>query len=113
MFLAQNVLFLTVAFVTLWGTIFPIFSEAANDTVVTVGQPFFNRVNGPMLLLIVLLMGVGPLLPWRRATVSHALRLGARTLWQARLLTGVVLLLAIGVTRPVALLAFMTCGIVS
>ena len=46
-FLAQNALFLTVAFVTLWGTIFPIFSEAASDTVMTVGQPFFNRVNGP------------------------------------------------------------------
>ena len=51
-FLMQNVLFLTVAFVTLWGTVFPIFSEAAQDTTVTVGQPFFNRVNGPLLLLL-------------------------------------------------------------
>ena len=109
-FLAQNVLFLTVAFVTLWGTIFPIFSEAANDTVVTVGQPFFNRVNGPVLLLIVLMMGLGPLLPWRRATVSHALRL-VRVPLAGGLITGAVLL-AIGITRPVALVAFMTCGLV-
>ena len=72
-FLAQNVLFLTVAFVTLWGTIFPIFSEAASDTVVTVGRPFFDRVNGPMLLVIVMLMGVGPVLPWRKATPRNVL----------------------------------------
>ena len=45
-FLGQNILFLTVAFVTLWGTIFPVFSEAADDTVITVGRPFFDRVNG-------------------------------------------------------------------
>ena len=109
-FLTQNVLFLTVAFVTLWGTIFPIFSEAASDTVVTVGQPFFNRVNGPMLLIIVLLMGLGPLLPWRRATVSHALRL-VRVPLAGALVAGVALF-AVGVTRPVALLAFMTCGLV-
>ena len=67
-FLVQNVLFLLVAFVTLWGTVFPVFSEAAQGTTVTVGRPFFDRVNGPLLLALIALMGVGPLLPWRRAT---------------------------------------------
>ena len=109
-FLAQNVLFLSVAFVTLWGTIFPIFSEAANDTVVTVGRPFFDRVNGPMLLLIVALMGVGPLLPWRRASLGGALRM-TRVPIAAALIVGVALYVA-GFTRPVALLAFMTCAAV-
>ena len=60
MFLLQNVLFLTVAFVTLWGTVFPIFSEAAQDAPVTVGQPFFNLVNGPVLLVLIFVMGIGP-----------------------------------------------------
>ena len=109
-FLAQNILFLTVAFVTLWGTIFPIFSEAASDTVVTVGQPFFNRVNGPILLVIVLLMGVGPALPWRRAslgTMFATLRLPLA----AALVVGVALF-ALGFTRPVALVAYMTCALV-
>ena len=110
-FLAQNVLFLTVAFVTLWGTIFPIFSEAASDTVVTVGQPFFNRVNGPILLLIVLLMGVGPMLPWRRAAPRNIL-LMLRYPALAALVVGVGLY-ATGVTRPVALVAFMTCVLVT
>ena len=109
-FLAQNVLFLTVAFVTLWGTIFPIFSEVASDTVVTVGQPFFNRINGPLLLLLVLLMGVGPLLPWRRASLETVLKLVRLPLIGAAM-TGIVLF-AVGITRPVALLAFMTCATV-
>ena len=73
-FLAQNALFLTVAFVTLWGTIFPVFSEAASDTAVTVGQPFFNRVNGPLMLGLLVLMGAGPLLPWRRASWRSAVK---------------------------------------
>ena len=108
-FLAQNILFLTVAFVTLWGTIFPIFSEAASDTAVTVGQPFFNRVNGPLMLGLLILMGAGPLLPWRRASwgsAAKALRIPAAF----ALAVGAVLL-ALGATRPVALLAFMTCAL--
>ncbi len=110
-FLAQNVLFLTVAFVTLWGTIFPIFSEAASDTVVTVGQPFFNRVNGPALLIIVMLMGVGPMLPWRRAaprTILLMMRFPVAT----ALIAGIGLYAA-DITRPVALVAFMTCVLVT
>ena len=109
-FLAQNILFLTVAFVTLWGTIFPIFSEAASDTVVTVGQPFFNRVNGPILLVIVLLMGVGPALPWRRASLGTMFAT-LRFPLAAALVVGVALA-ALGFTRPVALMAYMTCALV-
>ena len=109
-FLAQNILFLTVAFVTLWGTIFPIFSEAASDTVVTVGQPFFNRVNGPILLVIVLLMGVGPALPWRRASLGTTFAT-LRFPLAAALVVGVALA-ALGFTRPVALMAYMTCALV-
>ncbi len=110
-FLAQNVLFLTVAFVTLWGTVFPIFSEAASDTVVTVGQPFFNRVNGPALLAIVMLMGVGPMLPWRRAAPRNILLMLRYPVLTA-LVAGAALAAA-GITRPVALVAFMTCVMVA
>ena len=60
-FLAQNVLFLVVAFATLWGTIYPVFTQASADVMIVVGQPYFNRVNGPLLLVIVVLMGIGPL----------------------------------------------------
>ena len=109
-FLTQNVLFLAVAFVTLWGTVFPIFSEAIQDAPATVGQPFFNRVNGPLLLALVFLMGVGPLLPWRRATTQNLVR-ALKYPIGAAIATGVVLAIA-GLRQPVALLAFSTCAIV-
>ena len=108
-FLGQNILFLAVAFVTLWGTIFPVFSEAAEGTVITVGRPFFDRVNGPLLLVIVMLMGVGPLLPWRRST-SRSLIRALRAPLAASLLTMVALLI-VGVRQPVALVAFMSVAL--
>ena len=109
-FLAQNVLFLAVAFVTLWGTIFPIFSEAAQDVTVTVGAPFFNRVNGPLLLGLVFLVGVGPLLPWRRATVRNLVRTLKYPLGAA-LATAAVLAVT-GIRQPAAVVAFATCAVV-
>jgi len=74
-FLAQNLLFLLIAFVTLWGTIFPIFSETFDETTMTVGQPFFNKVNGPLILLLVFIMGIGPFLPWRKASWKTTVRM--------------------------------------
>ena len=102
-FLAQNVLFLAVAFVTLWGTIYPVFTQAAQGQIITIGEPFFNRVNGPLLLVIVLLMGIGPLLPWRRATGRNVLYALRYPLIGAGL--GAVALLAIGVRSPIPLVA--------
>ncbi len=67
-FLLNNLLFIAVTFAIFWGTIFPLISEAVREVKVSVGAPYFQMVNGPILLGIVLLMGIGPLLPWRRAT---------------------------------------------
>jgi cytochrome c-type biogenesis protein CcmF len=109
-FLAQNIAFLIVAFVTLWGTIFPIFSETASDITITVGQPFFNLVNGPILLFIVFLMGIGPLIPWRRATMKSLVRALKIPLLAAGA-TG-ILFMIFGPRQPVATVAFMTCALV-
>ena len=109
-FLMQNVLFLAVAFVTLWGTVFPVFSEAAQGTTMTVGKPFFDQVNGPILLVLVLLMGVGPLLPWRKASPRVLVRV-LRFPVGAGVITAVVLV-ALGIRQPVAVTAFAVCGIV-
>lgn len=73
-FLVNNFLFLGVTFVTLWGVTFPLFSEFANSETVTVSAPWYNQINGPILLALVILMGIGPLLPWRRTTVSSVQR---------------------------------------
>jgi cytochrome c-type biogenesis protein CcmF len=66
-FLLNNVLLVGVAFATFWGTIFPLLTEAFNGSKITVGAPFYEKVNGPIFLAIIILMGVGPLLAWRRA----------------------------------------------
>ncbi|MBM3934854.1 MAG: heme lyase CcmF/NrfE family subunit [SAR202 cluster bacterium] len=108
-FLAQNVLFLAVAFITLWGTIYPVFSRAAQDVTITVGQPFFDRINGPLLLVIVFLMGVGPLLPWRKASARNVLSVVKVPLIGAAVTADVVA--AAGVRQPVAVVAVAVCAI--
>ena len=69
-FLANNWIFTVIAFATLWGTFFPMFSELLTGDRISVAAPFFNKVNGPLFLLLLLLMGVGPLLGWRHTSVA-------------------------------------------
>ncbi|MEM7127497.1 MAG: heme lyase CcmF/NrfE family subunit [Chloroflexota bacterium] len=69
-FLANNWLFTGIAFTTLWGTFFPMFSEIVTGSRISVAKPWFDQVNGPLFLLLVLLMGIGPLLGWRRTSAS-------------------------------------------
>ena len=107
-FLTQNVLFLVVAFVTLWGTTYPVIAEASQGETLTVGEPYFNRVNGPVLLAIIFLMGVGPLLPWRRASTKNVLKALRYPLGMAVIVT--VALASLGVREPVALLALAVCA---
>ncbi len=66
-YLALNVLLLAMVFTVLLGTTFPLIVEAITNNKVTVGAPFFNAISIPIWLLIFLIMGIGPLLPWRKA----------------------------------------------
>jgi cytochrome c-type biogenesis protein CcmF len=89
-FLFNNLLLLVACFTVLWGTLFPVLSEWVQGTKVTVGPPFFNRVNVPVALLLLLLTAVGPLLAWRRTSVESLKR---NFLWPAigALATGALL----------------------
>jgi len=73
-FLFNNLLFVGIAFSVLWGTLFPILSELVRGTKITVGPPFFNRVNVPLGLLLLGLTGVGPLIAWRKASSENLKR---------------------------------------
>lgn len=73
-FLLNNLILVGAAFATLWGTIFPMVSEAITGKKVTVGAPFFNQVNGPIFLALIVLIGICPLIGWRRATVENLIR---------------------------------------
>ncbi|MCS7050665.1 MAG: cytochrome c biogenesis protein CcsA [Thermomicrobium sp.] len=106
-FLFNNLLLTAMAFAVFWGTTFPLFSELFWDTRITVGPPFYNRVVGPLLLVLLLLMALGPLLAWRR-TNAHLLLRNLR--WP---LVGAAIVTALGLvllTRPWAAVAF---GVVS
>jgi cytochrome c-type biogenesis protein CcmF len=67
-FLLNNLILLGAAFAVLWGTIFPLVSEALTGTQISVGPPFFNRVNIPIGLVLLALTGIGPVIAWRRAS---------------------------------------------
>ncbi len=73
-FLLNNLLLIGIAFATLWGTIFPLISAAIRHQTMTVGPPFYDRVNAPIFVVLILAMGIGPLLAWRRTST--------RALWR-------------------------------
>ncbi|HZU79719.1 MAG TPA: cytochrome c-type biogenesis CcmF C-terminal domain-containing protein, partial [Acidimicrobiales bacterium] len=69
-FLLNNLLFVAFAFVVLLGTVFPLLYEAFAGQQVTVGSPYFNTMTLPIALALLLLMAVGPALPWRKADAA-------------------------------------------
>ena len=73
-FLLNNLIFLSICFATLWGVMFPILSEAVTGTKQTVSIPFFNAVNVPLFIVLILLMGIGPMIAWKKATLSNLKR---------------------------------------
>ena len=70
-FLANNWILLFAAFFVLFATMFPTISEAVTGERLTVGPPFFNKWMLPIGLALLALTGVGPLLAWRKSTVSN------------------------------------------
>jgi cytochrome c-type biogenesis protein CcmF len=78
-FLINNLLLVVFTFTVLLGTLFPLIVEAVtvNNERISVGRPFFDVVCGPICLMLVFMMGVGPSLPWGRASNEdfHKLRM--------------------------------------
>ena len=96
-FLFNNLLLLVACFTVLWGTLFPVLSEWVQGTKVTVGPPFFNRVNVPVALLLLLFTAIGPLLAWRKTSVESLKR---NFLWPAIGALATALLLTAFGMRP-------------
>jgi cytochrome c-type biogenesis protein CcmF len=103
-FLFNNLLLVGIAFSVFWGTVFPVLSEWVRGVKITVGPPFFNRVNAPLGIGLLFLMGVGPVIAWRRATPGN-LRRAFLAPVASGLIGGVVLLVG-GVPVGAALLTF-------
>jgi cytochrome c-type biogenesis protein CcmF len=73
-FLLNNVMLVAATFTVFFGTVFPLLSEAVRGVKVSIGMPFFNQVNVPLFLGLIFLMGVGPLIAWRRASLDNLKR---------------------------------------
>ncbi len=110
-FLFNNLALVGIAFSVLWGTLFPILSEAVRGTKITVGPPFFNRVNVPLGLLLLALTGIGPLIAWRRASTANLRRQFVGPV--ATGLATLAALLASGMRDPYPLMALSLAGFVT
>jgi cytochrome c-type biogenesis protein CcmF len=110
-FLFNNLILLASCFAVLWGTLFPVITEAVMGEKISVGAPFFNRVNIPIGLFLLFLTGVGPLIAWRRSSIESLKR---AFLWPT--VGGLALaaaLIAAGVRNGYALLSFALCMFVA
>jgi cytochrome c-type biogenesis protein CcmF len=70
----NNYVLTAIALIVLGGTLFPVFSELLRDARITVGPPFYNDIVGPLLIVLVALVGVGTSLPWRQAATETVVR---------------------------------------
>ncbi|MCL4795334.1 MAG: heme lyase CcmF/NrfE family subunit [Bryobacteraceae bacterium] len=113
-FLFNNLILLASCFAVLWGTMFPVITEAVMGEKVTVGAPFFNKVNIPIGLFLLFLTGVGPLIAWRRSSWDSLKR---AFFWPTlSFAVTIAVLLAFGIRHFYALVslglcAFVTCTI--
>ncbi|HSB15633.1 MAG TPA: heme lyase CcmF/NrfE family subunit [Bryobacteraceae bacterium] len=106
-FLFNNLILLASCFAVLWGTLFPVISEAVTGEKISVDAPFFNRVNVPVGLFLLFLTGVAPLLAWRRTSVDGLRR---NFLWPAAGAVALMIgLAAAGVRHFYALICFGLC----
>ncbi|MFB6226742.1 MAG: heme lyase CcmF/NrfE family subunit [bacterium] len=109
-FLLNNMLFVGICFAVLWGTIYPIISEYLTGDRITLGPSFYNQVTLPMFLCLLILTGIGPLISWRKASVSNLIRNFTGPVLVAM---GVTLtLLYLGYSRWMPVASFAICGFV-
>ncbi|MGA2601916.1 MAG: heme lyase CcmF/NrfE family subunit [Bryobacteraceae bacterium] len=107
-FLFNNLILLASCFAILWGTLFPVISEAVTGEKISVDRPFFERVNIPIGLFLLFLTGVGPLIAWRRSS-GESLRRAFQ--WPAVAAVALMIALAFfGVyDHPFAMVSFGMC----
>lgn len=107
-FLLNNIVFAAFAFVVLLGTVFPLIAEALNGDRITVGAPYFERMTIPIGLVLLFLMAIAPVLPWRKASAET---LQQRLIWPAWAGVGVLALAVLLGARGLSpLLAFLLAG---
>jgi len=106
-FLFNNLILLASCFAVLWGTLFPVISEAVTGDKISLDADWYNRLMVPIGLFLLFLTGVGPLFAWRKTSVE-SLRRNFQYPGIASLVL-VVALLAAGMRNFYALISFGFC----
>jgi cytochrome c-type biogenesis protein CcmF len=111
LFLLQNILFLAIYVICLWGVLFPLISELFTGEKKTVGPVYYEMASGPVWAALLLLMGVAPL----SAYGARSARSLGRSLWKVAVASLAVpaILAARGITDPIPLLGFWLIGFVA
>ncbi|WP_229247829.1 cytochrome c-type biogenesis CcmF C-terminal domain-containing protein [Desulfosporosinus shakirovi] len=104
----NNLLLVGSAFSIFWGTVFPIVSEAVVGQKIAVGIPFVNQVNAPIGLAFTLLMGICPLIAWRKANFENIAK-NFLWPWIIAIVGMSVMVLIGGITKPYVLIAYTIC----
>jgi cytochrome c-type biogenesis protein CcmF len=111
-FMFNNLILVASCFAVLWGTMFPVISEAVTGEKISVDAPFFNRINIPIGLALIFLTGVGPLIAWRRSSLE-SLRRAFFIPTIAAVVLMVVLAILGAYEHPYALVSFGLCMFVT
>jgi len=106
-FLFNNLILLASCFAVLWGTLFPVISEAVSGDKISLDPDWYNRLMVPIGLFLLFLTGVGPLFAWRK-TSADSLRRNFQWPGIASLVL-VVVLFAAGIHKPYPLISFGFC----
>ena len=109
-FLFQNVLFVAATLTVLLGTLYPLLVEAVSGDQVSIGAPYFDRVEVPIALALLFLMGIGPQLPWHGASRATLERQFAGPALVAA--GGALAALLTGLRAPAAVIAYALVGFV-
>jgi cytochrome c-type biogenesis protein CcmF len=112
-FLYNNLLLVGLAFAVFWGTMFPVLTEAVRGTRITVGTGFYNQVAMPIGIALLVLTGVGPLIPWRKASPRQLARRFASPLLVAAASVPVLYLFTDAFASLWAGVVFVTCVFVT
>jgi len=105
-FLVNNLLLVGLCAVILWGTFFPLISEAVTGEKSSLGSPWFDSYTTPLAIALVLFTGIGPLLAWRRVSRGALWRLVRWPLAATAAGTAAVIVLADAQSEPAALVLF-------
>jgi cytochrome c-type biogenesis protein CcmF len=110
-FLFQNVVFVAATLTVLLGTLYPLIAEALSGAQLSIGRPYFDRVEVPLALALLFLMGIGPQLPWHTASRATLERQFTAPVLAAA--AGAVLALLVGIASPFAVLTYALAAFVA